>query len=86
MHIILITIILDFSLLVLAEAVLTYVGVGVDPTTYSWGNMIDAARMELARTPAVWWPIASAFTFMFLFILAINVYVDVLRDKLEPGN
>lgn len=84
MHIILITIILDFSLLVLAEAVLTYVGVGVDPTTFSWGNMIDAARMELARTPAVWWPIASAFTFMFLFILAINVYVDVLRDKLEP--
>ena len=84
MHIILITVILDFSLLVLAEAVLTYVGVGVDPTTFSWGNMIDAARMELARTPAVWWPIASAFTFMFLFILAINVYVDVLRDKLEP--
>ena len=85
MHIILITIILDFSLLVLAEAVLTYVGVGVDPTSYSWGNMIDAARMELARTPAVWWPIASAFGFMFLFILAINVYVDVLRDKLDPS-
>lgn len=81
LHIIIITVILDFSLLVLAEAVLTYVGVGVDPTTFSWGNMIDAARMELARTPVVWWPIASAFTFMFVFILAINLFVDILQQN-----
>jgi len=84
LHIILITIILDFSGLILAEAVLTYVGVGVDPTMYSWGNMIDAARMELARTPIVWWPLASAFSLMFLFVLAINMYVDVLRDAIDP--
>jgi peptide/nickel transport system permease protein len=83
LHIIIITVILDFSLLVLAEAVLTYVGVGVDPTTYSWGNMIDAARMELARTPLIWWPIASAFGFMFIFILAINLFVDKLTIYLD---
>ncbi len=86
LHIILITVILDFSMIILAEAVLTYVGVGVDPTTYSWGNMIDAARMELARTPVVWWPLFSAFSFMFILVLAINIYVDVLRDKLDPRN
>jgi len=55
MHIILITVVLDFSSLVLAEAVLSYVGVGVDPTTMSWGNMINSARLELAREPIVWW-------------------------------
>jgi hypothetical protein len=39
---------LDFSGLVLIEAVLSYVGVGVDATTMSWGNMINAARLELS--------------------------------------
>src|SRR5690606_33237258 len=55
-HIVIITVVLDFSILVLAEAVLSYVGVGVDPTTISWGNMINSSRLELAREPAVWWP------------------------------
>ena len=41
MHIVIITLVLDFSTLVLAEAVLSYVGVGVDPTTMSWGNIIN---------------------------------------------
>ena len=44
MHIVLISVVLDFSSLVLAEAVLSYVNIGVDPTTYSWGNMINGAR------------------------------------------
>ena len=55
MHIILITLILDFSMLILAEAVLSYIGVGVAPTTMSWGNMINSARLELAREPIVWY-------------------------------
>ena len=49
MHIVLITVVLDFSGLVLAEAVLSYVGVGVDPSMNSWGNMINRARLEMAR-------------------------------------
>lgn len=84
MHIIIVSIILDFSLLVLAEAVLTYVGVGVDPSTISWGNMIDSARMELAREPVVWWPLTAAFCFMFLFVLALNLFGDALRNALDP--
>lgn len=83
-HLILITIVLDFSGLVLAEAVLTYVGVGVDPTTYSWGNMIDTARLELARDPVVWWPLTSAFCLMFIFILAANLFADRVRDAFNP--
>ena len=64
MHIVMITLALDFSYLILAEALLTYVGVGVSPMTISWGNMINSARLELARDPMVWWPMASAFVFM----------------------
>ena len=84
LHIILITVVLDFSGLVLAEAVLSYVGVGVDPATLSWGNMINSARLELARDPIIWWPLLSAFVFMFSLVLAANLFSDVLRDAFDP--
>lgn len=84
MHIILIAIALDFSGLVLAEAVLSYVGVGVDPASYSWGTMINAARLELAREPMVWWSLLSAFVFMFMLVLSANVFSDALRDAYDP--
>lgn len=84
MHIILITLVLDFSGLVLAEAVLSYVGVGVDPSTLSWGNMINSSRLELARDPIVWWPLLSALIFMFVLVLSANIFADAVRDALDP--
>jgi peptide/nickel transport system permease protein len=84
MHIVVITLVLDFSFLVMAEAVLSYVGVGVSPMTISWGNMINGARLELARDPLVWWPICAAFLFMFLLVLAINLFADAVRDAFDP--
>jgi len=84
MHIVLITVVLDFSGLVLAEAVLSYVGVGVSPTMNSWGNMINSARLQLAREPVVWWPILSAFSFMFILVLAANLFADSVRDAFDP--
>ncbi len=82
--IIIITLVLDFSFLVLAEAVLSYVGVGVSPLTISWGNMINGARLELARDPMIWWPMGAAFLFMFILVLTSNLLVDALRDAFEP--
>jgi len=84
MHIVLITITLEFSSLVLAEAVLAYVGVGVDPSMHSWGNMINGARLELAREPMVWWLLAAAFLFMFVLVLAANLFADAVRDAFDP--
>ena len=84
MHLVLISIVLRFSGLVLAEAVLSYVGVGVGPDTYSWGSMIDQARGELGRDPVVWWSLAAAFVTMFLLVLAANLFSDALRDALDP--
>ena len=84
MHLVLITVVLDFSGLVLAEAVLSYVGVGVDPGMISFGNMINGARLELAREPVVWWQLAAAFVFMFVLVLAANLFADQVRDALDP--
>lgn len=84
MHIVVITLVLDFSFLVMAEAVLSYVGVGVSPMTISWGNMINGARLELARDPIVWWPMFAAFLVMFILVLAINLFADAVRDAFDP--
>jgi peptide/nickel transport system permease protein len=84
MHIIIITVVLDFSSLVLAEAVLAYIEVGVDPTTPSWGNMINASRLEMAREPVVWWPLVAAFQFMFVLVLSANLFADAVRDAFDP--
>jgi peptide/nickel transport system permease protein len=84
MHIVLISLVMDFSGLVLAEAVLSYVGIGVDPTTTSFGTMINTARLELAREPVVWWSLAAAFAFMFALVLAANLFSDAVRDALDP--
>lgn len=84
MHIVLITAVLSFSGLVLAEAVLTYLGIGVGAETFSWGTMINAARQELARDPIVWWNLAAAFLFMLGLVLPANLFGDAVRDALDP--
>ena len=84
LHIVLISVVLDFSGLVLAEAVLSYINIGVDPTMNSWGNMINSARLELAREPVVWWSLAAAFVFMFTLVLFANLFADVVRDAFDP--
>jgi len=84
MHLVLISLVLNFSGFVLAEAVLSYIGVGVDASMISWGNMINAARQELSRDPAVWWSITSAFLWMFLLVLAANLFADRVREAFDP--
>lgn len=83
-HIVIISLVLDFSAFVLTEAVLSYIGVGVDPSTASFGTMINAARLEMAREPIVWWSLAAAFGFMLVLVLAANLFADVVRDGFDP--
>ena len=84
MHLVVISLVMDFSGLVLAEAVLSYIGVGVDPTMDSFGTMINAARLELSREPMVWWSLAAAFSFMLMLVLAVNLVADAVRDSFDP--
>jgi len=84
MHLVLITTVLDFSGLILYEAVLSYVGVGVDPSMNSFGGMINLARSEMSRDPVVWWSFAAAFVFMVTLVLATNLFADGVRDAFDP--
>ncbi|HBZ57834.1 MAG TPA: peptide ABC transporter permease [Sutterella sp.] len=83
-HIVLIVAVLDFSGIVLYEAVLSYVGVGVDPVTESFGTMINAAASEMSRTPAVWWNLVASFLFMFTLVLSANLFAAGVRDAFDP--
>lgn len=84
MHIVLIALVMDFSGLVLSEAVLSYIGIGVDSTQNSFGTMINAARLELSREPVVWWSLAAAFVLMLALVLAANLFADAVRDAFDP--
>ena len=80
-HLVLITFVLMFSGLVLSEAILSWLGIGIDG---SWGQMIDQARDELARDPIIVWNLVAASSALFALILSVNIVGDALRDVLDP--
>ena len=81
MHLVVITFVLLFSGMVLTEAILAFLGIGLDG---SWGQMIDQARDELARDPIIYWNLASASAALFVLILSVNLVGDAIRDILDP--
>ena len=83
-HLMLIVTVLDFSSLILYEAVLSYVGVGVDPSMNSFGGMLNLARKEMSLDPVVWWSFCAAFGFMVTVVLAVNLFADGVRDAFDP--
>lgn len=83
-HIVLIVMVLDFSSIVLYEAVLSYVGVGVDPTMDSFGSMINAAAVEMSRSPVIWWNLLSSFIFMVTMVLSANLFASGVREAFDP--
>jgi ABC-type dipeptide/oligopeptide/nickel transport system permease subunit len=81
-HLILINFSLGFVMAIKSEVILSFLGLGVEPGTPSWGMMINDAKLELARQ--VWWGLAAACGFMFFLVLAFNLFNDALRDALDP--
>jgi peptide/nickel transport system permease protein len=66
---------------VLAEATLSFLGLGVQPPTATWGAMLNAARSHLFESPyLVFFPAAA----VALCVLAFNLIGDGLRDSLDP--
>jgi len=80
-HLVIITFALTFSGMVLSEAILSWLGLGIDG---SWGQMIDQARDELSRDPVIAWNLVAAASALFGLILAVNLVGDALRDVLDP--
>lgn len=64
------------------EVILSFLGLGVEPGTPSWGLMINDAKVELTR--GIWWNLLAATAFMFVLVLAVNIFTDRLRHNLEP--
>ncbi len=84
MHLIFIRFVLGFSGLILAEATLSYLGVGSPVGVASWGSMIDASRSELSREPLVWWNLTASAGALFLLVLSLNLFGDALRRAFDP--
>ena len=66
---------------ILAEATMSFLGLGVPPPTASWGSMLNDARSHLFDTPHL--VLLPAVTVM-LAVLAFNFIGDALRDVLDP--
>ncbi|WP_425342161.1 ABC transporter permease [Jiella mangrovi] len=72
---------LEFGLMVLFEAGLSFLGLGVQPPTPSWGAMLSTGRAYVATA---WWIAAFPGACLFLLILSVNLIGDHLRDRLDP--
>ena len=72
---------IQFALAILAEAALSYLGLGTQPPTPSWGRMLNEAQTLMFQAPqlAVWPGLAIA-----LAVLGLNLMGDGLRDLLDP--
>jgi peptide/nickel transport system permease protein len=78
-----ITVIAGFDIAggILAESGLSYLGLGVQPPTASWGNMLGSSLENVSRAP---WLVAFPGLAIFLTTLAIFLLADGIRDALDP--
>jgi peptide/nickel transport system permease protein len=67
---------------ILFEASLSFLGVGVDPSTPSWGRMLSEAGGNIFTV--AWWMMLFPGLFLFITTLAFNLVGDGLRDALDP--
>jgi peptide/nickel transport system permease protein len=72
---------LEFGLMVLFEAGLSFLGLGVQPPTASWGAMLSVGRNYVATA---FWIATFPGLCLFLLILSVNLIGDALRDRLDP--
>jgi ABC-type dipeptide/oligopeptide/nickel transport system permease subunit len=78
---IMVQITLAMAVAVLIEAGLSYLGLGVQPPTATWGTMLKSAQSYPAQ--ASWYVLAPGIC-IFLLVLALNTVGDALRDRLDP--
>jgi ABC-type dipeptide/oligopeptide/nickel transport system permease subunit len=83
MHLAFIQFGLGFVGAIKTEVILSYLGLGVDPTTPSWGIMIDDAKLEIPR--AFFGNLLAASVFMFVLILAFNFLNESIKESLDPN-
>jgi peptide/nickel transport system permease protein len=72
---------LELGLMVLFEAGLSFLGLGIQPPTPSWGAIMSVGRNYVA---SAWWIATFPGVCLFLVVLSVNVLGDQLRDRLDP--
>jgi peptide/nickel transport system permease protein len=73
---------LEMANMIIFEAGLSFLGLGVQPPTPSWGGMLSDGRDYISA--GIWWPATFPGLAIFFTVLAINLVGDWLRDLLDP--
>jgi peptide/nickel transport system permease protein len=71
----------EFGLMILFEAGLSFLGLGIQPPAPSWGSIMSVGRQYVERA---WWIVAFPGGCLFLLVFSVNVLGDWLRDQLDP--
>lgn len=71
----------EFGLMILMEAGLSFLGLGIQPPSPSWGSIMSVGRQFVERA---WWIVAFPGLCLFLLVFSVNVLGDWLRDQLDP--
>jgi peptide/nickel transport system permease protein len=74
---------LEFGLMVLFEAGLSFLGLGVQPPTASWGSMLSTGRNYVG---SAWWIATFPGIALFLLVLSANLIGDRLGDRIGKGH
>jgi peptide/nickel transport system permease protein len=72
---------LSVAFAILAEASLSFLGLGIQPPAASWGSMINAGRGYLQQAP---WIVFGPGAALFVTVVGLNFVGDALRDALDP--
>ncbi len=73
---------LDVANVIILESTLSFLGLGIQPPTASWGNMLANAQSDLQTA---WWSAVFPGICILITVLAINYMGDGLRDALDPN-
>lgn len=71
----------EFGLMILSEAGLSFLGLGIQPPMPSWGSILSAGRQYVERA---WWLTVFPGLGLFLVVVCVNLLGDALRDRLDP--
>lgn len=78
---IIVNITLTIALAILVESTLSFLGLGIQPPTASWGNMVNFAKDSMVTQP---WIMLFPGLMIFITALCVNFLGDGLRDALDP--
>jgi len=71
----------EFGLMILFEAGLSFLGLGIQPPYPSWGSIMSAGRQYVERA---WWLTVFPGLCLFVLVLCVNLFGDWLRDRVDP--